>query len=322
MNTACIALLLLSGWAASARAAATPQRIDFQGKLLNASNNPRNGTVLLNFRLYDVPTGGTSLWSEQHPTVTVSNGVFAVQLGSYTALTPGLFAGASAYVEIDVDPAGAEPLETLSPRHQLLMSPYAFTAARLTDTGDVPIQAGLAYSTFTAAGDLNLAPGGDLTLSGAAGYVNTGSSVNASAFFGNGSGLTGLPQAVFGAALNYTAGNAGTFHLAGYANTSEGAPVLAENLRSFPIGAGAIKNLRVFSTLAPGPTGPNTFVVRVLKNNVATAVTCTMTDPATTCTDLTNSEAFAAGDRFVFQVEGTGASIANTGVRMSVEFHK
>jgi hypothetical protein len=49
-------------------------------------------------------------------------------------------------------------------------------------------------STFTALGALSIASGAALTLSGSGGYVTSLSSVNASAFFGSGARLTGIPS--------------------------------------------------------------------------------------------------------------------------------
>ncbi|HAH06053.1 MAG TPA: hypothetical protein DCM05_05910 [Elusimicrobia bacterium] len=153
----------------TAHAGQPPLRIDFQGKLTNASDAPRNGLVLLNFRLYGAPSGGSALWSETHPSVPVADGVFSVLLGSWTQLSPTLFTGTSSYLEIDVDPAGAEPLETLWPRQRLMMAPWAFTATQLAACRDIPINAGTSYSTFTIAGNLQIQHGisaGTMTLTG------------------------------------------------------------------------------------------------------------------------------------------------------------
>ncbi|MBI4051531.1 MAG: hypothetical protein HY400_03405 [Elusimicrobia bacterium] len=54
------------------------------------------------------------------------------------------------------------------------------------------IGAGANKSTFTTTGSLNLANNAGLTLSGTTGNITTASSVTASAFFGNGSGLTNV----------------------------------------------------------------------------------------------------------------------------------
>lgn len=148
------ALLLLL--AAAATAANSPLKLNFQGRLIDpATNVPKDGTFSMTFRVYAAPTGGTALFTETQSAVSVSNGVFSVQLGSAAALSPDLFAGASAYLSVQVSP-DAE----MTPRQQLVMSPYAMTAAQLVGPGDVRVRAGdAAYSTFTSAGNLLLQAG-------------------------------------------------------------------------------------------------------------------------------------------------------------------
>lgn len=104
-------------------AASSPQKIGFQGKLLDTANNPRNGAFDMTFRIFDAPTGGTQMWTETQTGVPVNNGVFTVQLGAALALPAGLFNGTSAYLEVEVSPDTA-----MTPRQQMLMSPYAFRA--------------------------------------------------------------------------------------------------------------------------------------------------------------------------------------------------
>lgn len=124
-----VALLLLAAVPPPrASAAGSPQKIGFQGKLLDTANNPRNGSFAMTFRIFDAPTLGTQLWSETQSAVSVNNGVFTAQLGAVTALSADLFSGASAYLEVEVPPDTA-----MTPRQQLLMSPYAFRALLADD---------------------------------------------------------------------------------------------------------------------------------------------------------------------------------------------
>lgn len=58
-------------------------------------------------------------------------------------------------------------------------------------------------STVSTAGDWTGALNADITLSGPSGFLTTGSSVTASAFFGNGSGLTGVAASVAQATITY-----------------------------------------------------------------------------------------------------------------------
>jgi len=144
-----VASLLLAG---AASALQPPLRVHYQGRLSDADGAPRTGLVALNFRIYDSPIGGTPLWNEAHPQVAVMNGVFSVELGSWTALSPDAFAAGAAWLEVDVNPAGAEPLETLAPRHELTAAAQAFSAAQLAAEGPLTMRAGVAYSTFTSDG--------------------------------------------------------------------------------------------------------------------------------------------------------------------------
>ncbi len=76
-------------WRANADAA---NLLNYQGRLAHRppSGNPKNGTFTMQFAVYDAETGGNQLpsgtpWSETQ-SVTVTNGVFNVLLGSVTAL--------------------------------------------------------------------------------------------------------------------------------------------------------------------------------------------------------------------------------------------
>src|SRR5262245_46430508 len=111
--------------------AAVPDRINFQGRLLDSSKLPRNGTFSMTFRVCDSAASdcsngsGGQLWTETQ-NVSVANGVFAVQLGADTSLTSSAFGTSTRYLEIIV--AG----ETLTPRERLVTGPYSFRSA-ITD---------------------------------------------------------------------------------------------------------------------------------------------------------------------------------------------
>lgn len=77
-----------------------------------------------------------------------------------------------------------------------------------------------------------------------------------------------------------------------------------------PIPAGTLRNLRARLNTAPG--GTETLTVTVNKNGVNTAVTCTLTGAATTCTDVSNTVAFAAGDGLSFQYDNSAGSVADS----------
>jgi len=66
---------------------AIPQTINYQGYLTDSEGHPLDGTVDMVFALYDVDTGGSSLWSETQTGVEVTEGIFSVNLGAVTPIT-------------------------------------------------------------------------------------------------------------------------------------------------------------------------------------------------------------------------------------------
>lgn len=160
-----VAALLL---AVASRAVILPLRINIQGKLTDLSGAPLNGPQTVTFKIYNSPVGtagGAPVLFTESQTLQADNGVFSTHLGSTALLTPELFAGASAYLGITVSPDSE-----MMPLQQLVMSPYAFTAAQLVHHSDVRVNAGSAYSTFTAEGNWLLPAGvvaGTASFSGA-----------------------------------------------------------------------------------------------------------------------------------------------------------
>src|SRR5690606_19858106 len=61
-----------------------PPTTSVQGLLTDGDGRPLHGSVDLTLRLYAEPSGGTALWSETHAGVVVTQGRYAVQLGSVT----------------------------------------------------------------------------------------------------------------------------------------------------------------------------------------------------------------------------------------------
>ena len=86
------------------------------------------------FRIYDIPVGGTPLWEETH-SITTNNGLFSVLLGSTPAnpLTPEIFiGGGERWVGIQVD---ADP-ET-EPRQPIASVPFALVAQQADSLGGI-----------------------------------------------------------------------------------------------------------------------------------------------------------------------------------------
>jgi hypothetical protein len=116
-------MLLLSLLAAGAVAAAPPATLGYQGRLASAGGIPVSATLSITFRLYDVPSGGSALWTETQPAVDVDGGNLAVELGSVTPLPSSIW-GRQLYLGVQV----AGDSEML-PRPALTASPYALRAA-------------------------------------------------------------------------------------------------------------------------------------------------------------------------------------------------
>lgn len=60
--------------------------VTYQGYLTDSDGNPIDGDHTLAFTIYD--SEGTALWTEEHPSVPITNGLFSVILGSEMRLLP------------------------------------------------------------------------------------------------------------------------------------------------------------------------------------------------------------------------------------------
>ncbi len=123
--------------------AAVPGQVNYQGLLLDGIGDPVTGPVDMVFSLYPDPSGGSALWTEVHDAVDVLDGVYEVELGSTTALTPDLLAGAAVYLEIEVES------EIMTPRQRLLAVPYALQAESANSMGTLTaVAAAQIYENF------------------------------------------------------------------------------------------------------------------------------------------------------------------------------
>ncbi len=113
-------MLLLTITTGTSLAGAVPNALNYQGQLfLNGS--PTTGPVTIVFRMFDVPTGGTALWSETD-NVTVNNGLFHSILGDGTAFPTNLFTAQVPWLEMEVNG------NVLASRIQFQSVPYALNA--------------------------------------------------------------------------------------------------------------------------------------------------------------------------------------------------
>ncbi|MDI6839894.1 MAG: hypothetical protein QMD71_03410 [bacterium] len=71
-----------------------PHKINYQGWLANAEDTAGvTGSFDMVFRLYNVPTGGSSLWEGTQTSVVVDKGIFNVYLGNVNPIPATLFTG-------------------------------------------------------------------------------------------------------------------------------------------------------------------------------------------------------------------------------------
>jgi len=118
-------LLVYNAQAASDNSPETPANpdvvpgvISYQGTLMDKGiGEPFNGSLDITFRVYSAETGGTALWEEQHA-VTVTEGLFNVNLGSITPFSSAILGSDPLYLGVQVE-SDAE----MTPREVIGASP-------------------------------------------------------------------------------------------------------------------------------------------------------------------------------------------------------
>jgi PKD repeat protein len=100
-----------------------PKMIRFQALLQDKQGNPLNGDFKLTFRIYDRETGGTPLWQETRPAVSLEDGVLDVKLGSVNELN--LSFDKPYWLGAEVESDGE-----MSPRFDFTSVPYSYKSAQ------------------------------------------------------------------------------------------------------------------------------------------------------------------------------------------------
>src|SRR5690242_17737129 len=114
-----VLLLSLNPSAAEAQAVATPQLMNFQGRLAKPDGTPvANGNYSIRFSLWTAASGGTEKWNQTVNPVTVRNGTFAVLLNTSGGAADKF--NNNLWLEIKIGTAAA-----LTPRQQLVSVAYA-----------------------------------------------------------------------------------------------------------------------------------------------------------------------------------------------------
>ncbi len=141
-------LLALLLWATAA-VATVPQLISYQGILRDDGGSiVADGSYTLTFKLYNVPAGGSALWTETH-TLSVQDGVFNALLGSLTSLS--LSFNDTYWLGVAV---GANP--ELTPRIVLASAPYSLNADRLDGLNSSDLATATHAHTLDALSDVSV----------------------------------------------------------------------------------------------------------------------------------------------------------------------
>src|ERR1035438_9649164 len=144
---------------------------------LNDGTNPATGSYDLRFTLYTAATAGTVAGALTNTATGITNGLFTVTLDF-----GGVFNGSNYWLELAARTNGGGAFSTLSPRQQLLPTPYAIYSAN-AGTAATATTASSA-SSVAAANITGIVPLADLpapvvTNNGSftAGTINIGSNI-------------------------------------------------------------------------------------------------------------------------------------------------
>lgn len=136
-----VALLVLLATNAIAE---VPQMINYQGQLTDNAGVALDTTVSITFTIYDDSTSAGPVWTETQPAVQVSDGMFAVILGTVVPIDDSVFS-----IRVFVDPdrflgiaVGADP--EIEPRTRLVSVPYSHVAS----TVNLPLELHISGSDY------------------------------------------------------------------------------------------------------------------------------------------------------------------------------
>lgn len=113
--------------APGALAAPPPTTIEYHAFVTNSAGVALEGSYKVKLALYALASGGSPVWQETQPSVTITAGAFSTLMGSVTPIPPALFDGTPLWIETAISDT------TLSPRRAIATVPYAFHSG-LADT--------------------------------------------------------------------------------------------------------------------------------------------------------------------------------------------
>lgn len=302
--------LAVSGVRPAHTAAAINPMLSFQGKLTNTDGtNVTDGTVSIRFRIYTDPTqdaantcsANSCKWEETQGSVSVTSGLFQVNLGSVTTLPGSVdFNGNALYLGIKVG-SDAE----MTPRVRLTAAPQAFNSDLLDGidaSGFVQLSPGAQQ-----AGNINVS--GTIT-SGAVNGITVGSTIQpnaAGALTIQSNGANALT--LTGGAASVWSTTAGALTVQGFAGTTLSTPnasgaTSAVSILSGNSSAGTAGNV----TIDTGTTSTGTPTVIIGNANAkGIQIGNNASNPAITIDSGTGTIAIGAGAQARTVNIGTGA---------------
>ena len=187
----------------------------YQGRLTDTSMTA-NGTFDFQFAIYSLPSGGTLAGTQTITNVTVTNGIFTVQLDFGTAGFPD----DQRYLEIRVKRPSDTNYTTLTPRQEITSAPYAIrakNAATATTANNALAVGGTAASNIIKEGDSRLTDARTPT-AGSANYIQNTTTQQVADFNVNGTGTANT----FNAGVQYKIGNSRVLSVGGTNNLFAG----------------------------------------------------------------------------------------------------
>jgi hypothetical protein len=119
--------------------AAAPNRLSYQGILTDDNGNYLTGSYNFQFEIYSVPQSDrptSRLWGpETQNAITVTNGIYNIEIGSFTAIPQSVFDNNDCYLQVNVNN------EDLTPRQHLLPTPYAASLLPGASVPDLAVRA-------------------------------------------------------------------------------------------------------------------------------------------------------------------------------------
>ena len=140
--TLSLTILVLMTFVLQAQAASVPQLINYQGRLTDANGVGLTGTKRLEFNVYDAATGGNIVWGIQIiDDVPLVDGQFNVILSTDNQgrSIADAFYSRNRYIAIKVGEPHTDlsGVPEISPRQQILSTPYAVHALHGVPTGTI-----------------------------------------------------------------------------------------------------------------------------------------------------------------------------------------